>query len=101
MAVGIVPGTPRVQGKVGQVEDPPELKGRWSFYLKITFLGIPGEPIEYQCPETFDSELIAKAEMRDLSMSIIKRVQKEMGLEWTGNCFDLKNNRLVNYEDMS
>jgi hypothetical protein len=93
-------GAPRIQGKVGQVEEPIELRGQWSFYLKISFLGTDLEPIEFQCPETWPTELKAKEAMRKLATDIVKDVQKKAGFEPTGDFIDFKTNRLNNWEKM-
>lgn len=93
---------PRIQGRVGQIEDPPELAGKWVFSLWMSFVG-DGQP-----PRTLLENIgpyatrdIAMAELRLASKRAVEAAQEAVGMKSTGDYVDLKDNRTKNFNDES
>lgn len=83
---------PRIQARTGEVQDPPELKGKFVFEVFLSFVGDGREPERILQSKPFDTEVEAKKEMRDAVELLIKESQKAYGAEPTGEYIDLKTN---------
>lgn len=87
---------PRIRGKVGQIEEPEELKDKWCFNLSLwTFDGETqiGEPFGPFGP--FDSEEIAQKELMIAARVACEGIEKAAGFEPSGKYIDLKANAIL------
>ena len=67
---------PRIQGKVGQVEEPPEFKGKWSYCIWISVIGSDKDPIELQAPGCWDTKELALLALREKAKELVKDINK-------------------------
>lgn len=91
---------PRIQGKVGQVEEPLELKGKWSYCIWISVIGSDGELIEMQSPGVWDTQHLAMAALREKTNELIKEVNKIVTGEASADFYDLNAKKNRNYEKL-
>lgn len=82
---------PRIQGRVGQVEDPPDLKGKWAFEITVTILGTDASdtfgPIGY-----WDTEATALQNLQDCVKMLVEKFEKDTTGNISGEYFDMKTN---------
>lgn len=93
---------PRIQGRVGQIEAPPELAGKWVFSLWMSFVGDGQEPrtlLENIGP--YPTRDIAMAQLRLATKRALDATYEAAGMKPTGDYVDLKDNRTKNFNDES
>lgn len=92
-------GAPRVQGRVGQVEEcanDPTWVGQWMWNLKVSIIGLDQNkfpPIELQSPTPFSTEKQALEAMEVAAEIAIKECQVALGAPPTGEAVCLKTNK--------
>ncbi|MBF0365751.1 MAG: hypothetical protein HQK50_09275 [Oligoflexia bacterium] len=69
---------PRIRGKVGQAQDPEEMKGKWFFELWMsTHIGEGvGESMGKFGP--WETEAIAKSELEKMARLAVEAIEKNM-----------------------
>ncbi len=87
---------PRFQGRVGQIEDPEEFKGKWAFEVWLSFIGDGNEPKSLGMQGPFDTEETAHFELKLAVNKLVKTAQEAVGAEPNGDCIDLKTNKIRN-----
>lgn len=87
---------PRLQGIVGQIEEPDEYKGQFAFEVYLSFMGDNQEPKQVFMSKPFKQENEAHHAMRKIIRDMIKMLQEIYGHEPTGEAIDLKTNKIVN-----
>ena len=86
---------PRIRGKVGIMDYPKDLVGKFAFEISMwTFDGETriGEPFGPFGP--FDTEQQAQDELRKAVRFVCETLEKDAGLEPSGNFLDMKNGKL-------
>lgn len=92
-------GTPRIQARTGQITDPPELVGKWTFEIHLTYIGGGEDKKVLQCPAYFETEAEAKTAMREAARVACEACEKMMGSEVSGNYLDLKSNAVRKWDE--
>lgn len=83
---------PRLQGKVGQATEPPEMVGKYFFTIWITALNEPHWRKELGPFGPWDTKETAERELSNAAQMICEEVEKLHGGQVTGEYFDLKTN---------
>lgn len=84
---------PRIRGRLAQIEDPPELKGKWAYEISMwdligeTMIG--GEPIKMLGP--FDTEEEACRIGKEACRVCCDTVEEKTTGQKSGKYLDLKN----------
>lgn len=94
-------GAPRIQGRVGQVEDPPELKGKWTFTIWVSCIGDGEEPQEIFSGLIFETEEQALQELKNATQIACEAVQEKLGVPKSeqGYFLDLQSNEFRNFRE--
>jgi hypothetical protein len=90
-------GTPRIQARVGEIEDPPELKGKWTFEIILSILGTDMRE-SFQCRKSFDTKEEAHQEMELEVQKITKIASEGVGSD-PEKYVDLKTGQLRNWKE--
>jgi len=91
-------GQPRIQARVGEIEEPEEYKGKYAFEVILSFIGeSEGRKLGDWGP--FDTEKEARAEMKEVCKVVAEECEKAYGKQPDGKYLDLKTNELRNWED--
>lgn len=88
---------PRVCGRVGEIVDPVELRGRFTFEVFIGFIG-HGEPEKIFNGPDYATESEAKTALLEASRLVCKKIEESFGVD-AGKFIDLKDNRLKSWDD--
>lgn len=87
---------PRIQGKVGQIEEDlenPEHTGKWVFTVWLSFIGAT-EPEEMGTWGPFDTQDIAKAELDKCAQFMCEKFEEDMDGGPSGKYWDMKDGKL-------
>lgn len=87
---------PRIRGKVGAIEDPKDLAGKFAFTISLwTFDGekMIGDPFGPFGP--YETEAIAKEEMRKVTKEICEEIERNETGKVSGMYLDLKNGAVL------
>lgn len=90
---------PRIQAKVGQIEDPPEFKDKWAFSIWVSSLGGAtgnDEPLKTIGP--FDTKDEAHAEMQKAVRLVCEIAEKELTGKTSGAYIDMKTNMRIPWD---
>lgn len=91
-----IQSVPRIRGRLAQYELPEEYKDKWCFEISVwTFDGEKqfGDPIGPIGP--FDTEEIAKRELKLAVRIAAESCEKAMGQDPSGKFMDMKNGGIV------
>lgn len=84
---------PRIMGRVGRIEQPPELVGKWAFEIRVSLLGSgDGDSLGEWGP--FDTEEIAQTELVKACKLACEAAEEAAGLPPSGKYIDMKTNQL-------
>ncbi len=98
-AVGIKPGAPRIRGRVGQAEEPAEMKGKWFFEVFVTEIGAgePKDPIGPFGP--YDTEVEAQEKLRGACRMACEEIEKAFAGGVSGKVLDMKDNKIKSWDE--
>ena len=91
---------PRIQGRVGTIEDPPELAGKFAFEIILSDIGGAGQigdPIGPFGP--FDTEAEAQRELRKACRTACEDISKKVPGGDPTKYFDMQQNKLRNWDE--
>lgn len=89
---------PRIQGKVGQATEPPEVVGKWFFEIWLTSIGGgPGESMGQFGP--WDSEAIAKQELEKAARLAVEAIETQVDGKASGEYIDMKTNQRRKWDE--
>lgn len=89
---------PRLQGKIGVLEEPPEWKGQFGFEIYLTFMG-EGRGNRMGLWAPFKTEQEARVELRKVSREMSETIEMEMTGKISGQYLDMKTNEMRNWEE--
>lgn len=86
---------PRIQGKVGQVEDAKDktLIGKWTYTIYVSVIGLD-KKIEFNFDNFYTSEKEAAAALREECQKIASIITEEVFGEKTSRYLDLKSGQV-------
>lgn len=89
---------PRIQGRVGEIESPPELAGRFTFEVFLSFMG-DGEPQKvFQGPDYATHEEAMK-ELRNACRICCEKIETDIDGKPSGKFIDMKTNHLRSWDE--
>lgn len=84
---------PRIKGKIGQYEQPLELKDKYCFEIFISELG-GGEGESMGVFGPFESKDVASKELKNVVKVIVDTYEKSMNGVVSRNYIDMKDNKI-------
>lgn len=94
-----IPGF-RLKGATGEVAEPPEYAGKWTFEVKLLLDGHgDGEPLINYGTVLCDTEGEADKELEKAVGLALRELQKRLGVDPNGLCLDLKTNTFKHLTD--
>lgn len=88
---------PRIQGKVGQATEPPEVAGKWYFEMWLTSIG-GGEGDSLGLFGPWETEEQAKVELRRASQMAVETIEEKMDGKKSGKYIDMKTNSVRRWD---
>ena len=88
---------PRIQGKIGTVEDPPEFAGQFCFQLFLSTMG-GGEPESLGQWGPFKTEPEAKRAMMEMTRVACEAIEKSVDGKTSGKYIDMKDNTIKKWD---
>lgn len=89
---------PRIQGRVGEIESPPELAGRFTFEIFFSVIG-QGDPEKvFQGPDYATYEE-AMRELRQACRAACEKIEMDIDGETSGKFIDMKTNHLRSWDE--
>lgn len=89
---------PRIRGKVGQIEEPIEDRGKYAFTLWLTTVG-GGEGKELGTWGPYPTEAEAKAEMKKTAQVAVEAWEIHSTGSKSGKYIDMQTNELRRWEE--
>lgn len=90
---------PRIQGRVGQIEDPEDIKGKWAFEITISMLGDPTcEPHTSGPFGPWDSEKIALEELEKAVKLCTEKYEEAVTGEVSGQYYCVKTDSVRRWD---
>jgi hypothetical protein len=86
---------PRIRGKVGQADDPPEMAGKWFFSLWVSELGagdVDDSNPDFGPIGPWDTEAQAKRELERAAQIACEAVEEKVTGKKSGEYVDMKTN---------
>jgi hypothetical protein len=94
-----IPVIPRIRGRVGQVNEPEEMKGKWVFELELTTLG-GGDanvlPLGIFGP--YQTEAEAHKKLQEASRTVCEEIERKMMGKSSGKYIDMKTNEVRSWD---
>ncbi len=90
---------PRIQGKVGQAEEPIEMKGKWFFEMWLTTLGGEDDKVSLGQFGPWDDERQAKQELKKAARLACEAMEQRMEGKVSGKYIDMHTNQTRSWDE--